>query len=78
MLLIVFILLRYPDQLAWHTFLSRTQIRRAPQLEKFHRFLIAEVESVSNNSKTFSEVWLYSQHRPIRNYAASGRIILFV
>lgn len=38
-------LLWYPDQLAWHTSLSRTQIRRAPQLEKFHRFLIAEVES---------------------------------
>ncbi|XP_076810972.1 RNA cytosine C(5)-methyltransferase NSUN2-like [Clavelina lepadiformis] len=35
----------YPEELAWKTNLNRTQIRKAPQLEKFHAFLIAETES---------------------------------
>lgn len=35
----------YPDNLAWHTNLSRTQLRRHPNLTEMHRFLIAETES---------------------------------
>ncbi|XP_039260938.2 RNA cytosine-C(5)-methyltransferase NSUN2-like [Styela clava] len=35
----------YPDELAWQTNLSRTQIRKVPELEKFHNFLITETES---------------------------------
>nr|CAB3264454.1 tRNA (cytosine(34)-C(5))-methyltransferase [Phallusia mammillata] len=35
----------YPAQLAWQTDLNRTQIRKNPQLQKFHAFLIAETES---------------------------------
>lgn len=38
-------LLWYPDELAWQTNLSRTQIRKVPELEKFHNFLITETES---------------------------------
>ncbi|KAM9308268.1 RNA cytosine C(5)-methyltransferase NSUN2 [Gastrophryne carolinensis] len=35
----------YPDELAWHTNLSRKIIRKSPELEKFHQFLISETES---------------------------------
>lgn len=35
----------YPDELAWHTNLSRKVIRKSPDLEKFHQFLISETES---------------------------------
>ncbi|XP_045141222.1 RNA cytosine C(5)-methyltransferase NSUN2 [Echinops telfairi] len=35
----------YPDELAWHTNLSRKVLRRSPQLEKFHQFLVSETES---------------------------------
>ncbi|XP_066435306.1 RNA cytosine C(5)-methyltransferase NSUN2 [Eleutherodactylus coqui] len=35
----------YPDELAWHTNLSRKIIRKSPELEKFHQFLISESES---------------------------------
>ncbi|XP_040209456.1 RNA cytosine C(5)-methyltransferase NSUN2 isoform X1 [Rana temporaria] len=35
----------YPDELAWHTNLSRKIIRKSPDLEKFHQFLISETES---------------------------------
>uniref|UniRef100_A0A8C5Q6Q8 NOP2/Sun RNA methyltransferase 2 n=1 Tax=Leptobrachium leishanense TaxID=445787 RepID=A0A8C5Q6Q8_9ANUR len=35
----------YPDELAWHTNMSRKIIRKSPELEKFHQFLISETES---------------------------------
>ncbi|XP_075396966.1 RNA cytosine C(5)-methyltransferase NSUN2 [Tenrec ecaudatus] len=35
----------YPEELAWHTNLSRKVLRRSPQLEKFHQFLVSETES---------------------------------
>ncbi|XP_056154296.1 RNA cytosine C(5)-methyltransferase NSUN2 [Lampris incognitus] len=35
----------YPDELAWHTNMSRKIIRKSPLLEKFHQFLISETES---------------------------------
>uniref|UniRef100_H2YC23 tRNA (cytosine(34)-C(5))-methyltransferase n=1 Tax=Ciona savignyi TaxID=51511 RepID=H2YC23_CIOSA len=35
----------YPDELAWQTDLNRGQIRKVPQLQNFHSFLIAESES---------------------------------
>ncbi|XP_075069004.1 RNA cytosine C(5)-methyltransferase NSUN2 [Mixophyes fleayi] len=35
----------YPDELAWHTNLSRKIIRKSPELEKFHQFLVNETES---------------------------------
>ncbi|XP_063779006.1 RNA cytosine C(5)-methyltransferase NSUN2 [Pseudophryne corroboree] len=35
----------YPDELAWHTNLSRKIIRKSPELEKFHQFLVHETES---------------------------------
>lgn len=35
----------YPDELAWHTNLSRKIIRKSPELERFHQFLISETES---------------------------------
>lgn len=35
----------YPNELAWQTNLSRTQIRKVPELEDFHNFLITETES---------------------------------
>ncbi|XP_075442058.1 RNA cytosine C(5)-methyltransferase NSUN2 isoform X2 [Ascaphus truei] len=35
----------YPDELAWHTNLSRKIIRKSPELEKFHQFLVSETES---------------------------------
>nr|XP_018673469.1 tRNA (cytosine(34)-C(5))-methyltransferase [Ciona intestinalis] len=35
----------YPDDLAWQTDLNRGQIRKVPQLQNFHTFLIAESES---------------------------------
>lgn len=38
--------LRYPDELAWHTNLSRKILRKSPLLEKFHQFLVSETESV--------------------------------
>lgn len=37
----------YPEELAWHTNLSRKILRKSPQLEKFHQFLVSETESVS-------------------------------
>lgn len=40
-------LVRYPEELAWHTNLSRKILRKSPQLEKFHQFLVSETESVS-------------------------------
>uniref|UniRef100_H2YC24 SAM-dependent MTase RsmB/NOP-type domain-containing protein n=1 Tax=Ciona savignyi TaxID=51511 RepID=H2YC24_CIOSA len=36
---------KYPDELAWQTDLNRGQIRKVPQLQNFHSFLIAESES---------------------------------
>lgn len=38
---------RYPEELAWHTNLSRKILRKSPQLEKFHQFLVSETECVS-------------------------------
>nr|XP_006012615.1 PREDICTED: tRNA (cytosine(34)-C(5))-methyltransferase-like isoform X2 [Latimeria chalumnae] len=35
----------YPDELAWHTNLSRKILRKSPELEKFHQFLVSETES---------------------------------
>uniref|UniRef100_A0ACB8EBX9 tRNA (Cytosine(34)-C(5))-methyltransferase n=1 Tax=Sphaerodactylus townsendi TaxID=933632 RepID=A0ACB8EBX9_9SAUR len=35
----------YPEELAWHTNLSRKVLRKSPQLEKFHHFLVSETES---------------------------------
>ncbi|XP_037655082.1 RNA cytosine C(5)-methyltransferase NSUN2 isoform X2 [Choloepus didactylus] len=35
----------YPEELAWHTNLSRKILRKSPQLEKFHHFLVSETES---------------------------------
>lgn len=43
-----FFLVRYPEELAWHTNLSRKILRKSPQLEKFHQFLVSETESVSS------------------------------
>ncbi|KAM9166575.1 RNA cytosine C(5)-methyltransferase NSUN2 isoform 1-T1 [Pangshura tecta] len=34
----------YPEKLAWHTNLSRKILRKSPQLEKFHQFLVSETE----------------------------------
>ncbi|XP_054571224.1 RNA cytosine C(5)-methyltransferase NSUN2 isoform X2 [Eptesicus fuscus] len=36
----------YPEELAWHTNLSRKILRKSPQLEKFHQFLVSETESI--------------------------------
>uniref|UniRef100_A0A9J7X122 tRNA (cytosine(34)-C(5))-methyltransferase n=1 Tax=Cyprinus carpio carpio TaxID=630221 RepID=A0A9J7X122_CYPCA len=36
----------YPDELAWHTNLSRKILRKSPLLEKFHQFLVSETESI--------------------------------
>uniref|UniRef100_A0A8C7FN97 tRNA (cytosine(34)-C(5))-methyltransferase n=1 Tax=Oncorhynchus kisutch TaxID=8019 RepID=A0A8C7FN97_ONCKI len=35
----------YPDDLAWHTNMSRKILRKSPLLEKFHQFLVSETES---------------------------------
>ncbi|RXN02068.1 tRNA (cytosine(34)-C(5))-methyltransferase [Acipenser ruthenus] len=35
----------YPDELAWHTNMSGTILRKSPLLEKFHHFLVSETES---------------------------------
>ncbi|KAJ7991702.1 hypothetical protein DPEC_G00286620 [Dallia pectoralis] len=35
----------YPDELAWHTNMSRKILRKSPLLEKFHQFLVSETES---------------------------------
>ncbi|XP_033930209.1 RNA cytosine C(5)-methyltransferase NSUN2 [Melopsittacus undulatus] len=34
----------YPEELAWHTNLSRKILRKSPLLEKFHQFLVSETE----------------------------------
>ncbi|NWJ07792.1 NSUN2 methyltransferase, partial [Crypturellus undulatus] len=34
----------YPEELAWHTNLSRKILRKSPELEKFHQFLVSETE----------------------------------
>ncbi|NXO00762.1 NSUN2 methyltransferase, partial [Rhinopomastus cyanomelas] len=34
----------YPDELAWHMNLSRKILRKSPQLEMFHQFLVSETE----------------------------------
>ncbi|KAF7240469.1 tRNA (cytosine(34)-C(5))-methyltransferase [Varanus komodoensis] len=34
----------YPEELAWHTNLSRKVLRKSPLLEKFHHFLVSETE----------------------------------
>ncbi|KAJ7338361.1 hypothetical protein JRQ81_011407 [Phrynocephalus forsythii] len=34
----------YPEELAWHTNLSRKALRKSPELEKFHHFLVSETE----------------------------------
>lgn len=47
-----FFLVRYPEELAWHTNLSRKILRKSPQLEKFHQFLVSETESVSRVLQT--------------------------
>lgn len=44
---LIFFLVRYPEELAWHTNLSRKILRKSPQLERFHQFLVSETESVS-------------------------------
>lgn len=48
---------RYPEELAWHTNLSRKILRKSPQLEKFHQFLVSETESVSQ----FLEMGLFPE-----------------
>ena len=35
----------YPDELAWKTNLSRTELRKFSQLAGFHQWLISEAES---------------------------------
>ncbi|XP_055453901.1 RNA cytosine C(5)-methyltransferase NSUN2 isoform X1 [Psammomys obesus] len=35
----------YPEELAWHTNLSRKILRKSPLLAKFHQFLVSEAES---------------------------------
>lgn len=35
----------YPEELAWHTNLSRKILRKSPRLERFHQFLVSETES---------------------------------
>ncbi|EDL87611.1 NOL1/NOP2/Sun domain family, member 2 (predicted) [Rattus norvegicus] len=35
----------YPEELAWHTNLSRKILRKSPLLAKFHQFLVSETES---------------------------------
>uniref|UniRef100_A0A8C2LF54 tRNA (cytosine(34)-C(5))-methyltransferase n=1 Tax=Cricetulus griseus TaxID=10029 RepID=A0A8C2LF54_CRIGR len=35
---------RYPEELAWHTNLSRKILRKSPLLAKFHQFLVSETE----------------------------------
>ena len=37
---------RYPDRLAWHIPLTRRFIRKSPLLEQFHQFLVNETELV--------------------------------
>ncbi|XP_042319859.1 RNA cytosine C(5)-methyltransferase NSUN2 isoform X1 [Sceloporus undulatus] len=34
----------YPEELAWQTNLSRKVLRKSPELEKFHHFLVSETE----------------------------------
>ncbi|XP_021242791.1 tRNA (cytosine(34)-C(5))-methyltransferase [Numida meleagris] len=34
----------YPEELAWQTNLSRKILRKSPQLERFHQFLVSETE----------------------------------
>ncbi|OXB53620.1 hypothetical protein ASZ78_000101 [Callipepla squamata] len=36
----------YPEELAWHTNLSRKILRKSPQLERFHQFLVSETECI--------------------------------
>ncbi|XP_032750719.1 RNA cytosine C(5)-methyltransferase NSUN2 isoform X2 [Rattus rattus] len=36
----------YPEELAWHTNLSRKILRKSPLLAKFHQFLVSETESI--------------------------------
>ncbi|XP_019376533.1 PREDICTED: tRNA (cytosine(34)-C(5))-methyltransferase isoform X2 [Gavialis gangeticus] len=36
----------YPEELAWHTNLSRKILRKSPELEKFHQFLVSETECI--------------------------------
>ncbi|KAJ6661334.1 hypothetical protein lerEdw1_014962 [Lerista edwardsae] len=40
----IYSFIRYPEELAWHTNLSRKVLRKSPQLEKFHHFLVSETE----------------------------------
>ena len=40
------LLLRYPDDLAWHVSLSKKFIRKSPLAKKFHNFLVKENEQV--------------------------------
>ncbi|ERE82649.1 tRNA (cytosine(34)-C(5))-methyltransferase [Cricetulus griseus] len=36
----------YPEELAWHTNLSRKILRKSPLLAKFHQFLVSETECI--------------------------------
>uniref|UniRef100_A0A8C1AC47 tRNA (cytosine(34)-C(5))-methyltransferase n=1 Tax=Cyprinus carpio carpio TaxID=630221 RepID=A0A8C1AC47_CYPCA len=56
----------YPDELAWHTNLSRKILRKSPLLEKFHQFLVSETESVNKNQ------WNFPQHKILDMCAAPG------
>uniref|UniRef100_A0A8C1ACM5 tRNA (cytosine(34)-C(5))-methyltransferase n=1 Tax=Cyprinus carpio carpio TaxID=630221 RepID=A0A8C1ACM5_CYPCA len=57
----------YPDELAWHTNLSRKILRKSPLLEKFHQFLVSETESVNKNQWNF-----VPQHKILDMCAAPG------
>lgn len=36
----------YPNELAWNLYVSRTMLRKSPELAAFHQFLVSETEAV--------------------------------
>lgn len=61
---------RYPEELAWHTNLSRKILRKSPQLEKFHQFLVSETECVSAPSGPAAAL----QHNVELCFRAAGQV----
>lgn len=43
---LLYIILRYPNDLAWYIPLSKSFIRKSPVVSKFHRFLVDESDQV--------------------------------
>ena len=53
----------YPNELAWKLYVTRTMLRKSPELSSFHQFLVSETETVRCRVGGFSQEYRLTRHR---------------